>query len=40
MRIHVVTLAEAPPAGIDTPQDLERVRAALRGASLAGPHGW
>ena len=32
MRIHVVTLAEAPPAGVDTPQDLERVRAALRGA--------
>jgi 3-deoxy-manno-octulosonate cytidylyltransferase (CMP-KDO synthetase) len=39
MRIQVVMLAEAPPAGIDTPQDLERVRAALRGASLAGPHG-
>jgi len=29
MRIHVVTLDKAPPAGIDTPQDLERVRAAL-----------
>lgn len=29
MRIHVVALDEAPPAGIDTPQDLERVRAAL-----------
>ena len=39
MRIHVVALAEAPPAGVDTPQDLERVRAALRGASLAGPRG-
>jgi 3-deoxy-manno-octulosonate cytidylyltransferase (CMP-KDO synthetase) len=30
MRIHVVTLPEAPPAGVDTPEDLERVRAALR----------
>jgi CMP-2-keto-3-deoxyoctulosonic acid synthetase len=29
MRIHLVTLSEAPPAGIDTPEDLERVRAAL-----------
>jgi 3-deoxy-manno-octulosonate cytidylyltransferase (CMP-KDO synthetase) len=29
MRIHLVTLAEAPPAGVDTPEDLERVRAAL-----------
>jgi 3-deoxy-manno-octulosonate cytidylyltransferase (CMP-KDO synthetase) len=29
MRIHLVTLSEAPPAGVDTPQDLERVRAAL-----------
>jgi 3-deoxy-manno-octulosonate cytidylyltransferase (CMP-KDO synthetase) len=27
MRIHLVTLAEAPPAGVDTPEDLERVRA-------------
>ena len=27
MKIHLVTLPEAPPAGIDTPQDLERVRA-------------
>ena len=39
MRIHVVTLDEAPPAGVDTPEDLERVRAALRGANLAGLHG-
>jgi 3-deoxy-manno-octulosonate cytidylyltransferase (CMP-KDO synthetase) len=31
MRIHLVTLAEAPPAGVDTPEDLERVRACLRG---------
>jgi 3-deoxy-manno-octulosonate cytidylyltransferase (CMP-KDO synthetase) len=30
MHIHLVTLAHAPPAGVDTPQDLERVRAALQ----------
>ncbi len=29
MRIHVVALQEAPPAGVDTPEDLERVRAKL-----------
>jgi 3-deoxy-manno-octulosonate cytidylyltransferase (CMP-KDO synthetase) len=29
MRIHLVTLSEAPPAGVDTPDDLERVRACL-----------
>ena len=29
MRIHLVSLSEAPPAGIDTPEDLERVRAQL-----------
>jgi 3-deoxy-manno-octulosonate cytidylyltransferase (CMP-KDO synthetase) len=29
MRIHVVALQEAPPAGVDTPEDLERVRARL-----------
>ncbi|GAC1304580.1 MAG: 3-deoxy-manno-octulosonate cytidylyltransferase [Steroidobacteraceae bacterium] len=29
MRIHLLTLNEAPPAGVDTPEDLERVRAAL-----------
>lgn len=29
MHIHLVTLSESPPAGIDTPQDLERARAAL-----------
>jgi 3-deoxy-manno-octulosonate cytidylyltransferase (CMP-KDO synthetase) len=34
MRIHLVTLAEAPPAGVDTPDDLERVRACL--AARAG----
>jgi 3-deoxy-manno-octulosonate cytidylyltransferase (CMP-KDO synthetase) len=32
MRIHLVTLAEAPPAGVDTPEDLERVRASVAGA--------
>jgi 3-deoxy-manno-octulosonate cytidylyltransferase (CMP-KDO synthetase) len=26
MRIHLVELAEAPPAGVDTPEDLERLR--------------
>jgi 3-deoxy-manno-octulosonate cytidylyltransferase (CMP-KDO synthetase) len=31
MRIHVLLLAEAPPAGVDTHEDLERVRAGLRG---------
>ena len=30
MRIHVVALQEAPPAGVDTPEDLEAVRARLR----------
>jgi len=29
MRIHLVALSEAPPAGVDTPEDLERVRAGL-----------
>jgi 3-deoxy-manno-octulosonate cytidylyltransferase (CMP-KDO synthetase) len=29
MHIHLVTLAESPPAGVDTPEDLERVRRAL-----------
>ena len=29
MRIHVVALRETPPAGVDTPEDLERVRALL-----------
>jgi 3-deoxy-manno-octulosonate cytidylyltransferase (CMP-KDO synthetase) len=32
MRIHLVALSEAPPAGVDTPEDLERVRAGLAGA--------
>jgi 3-deoxy-manno-octulosonate cytidylyltransferase (CMP-KDO synthetase) len=30
MRVYVVELPEAPPAGVDTPEDLERVRALLR----------
>lgn len=29
LRIHVVTLDEAPPAGVDTPEDLEALRARL-----------
>jgi 3-deoxy-manno-octulosonate cytidylyltransferase (CMP-KDO synthetase) len=29
MHIHLVALAHAPTAGVDTPEDLERVRAAL-----------
>jgi 3-deoxy-manno-octulosonate cytidylyltransferase (CMP-KDO synthetase) len=29
MRIHLVALPEAPPAGVDTPEDLQRVRAGL-----------
>jgi 3-deoxy-manno-octulosonate cytidylyltransferase (CMP-KDO synthetase) len=31
MHIHLVALASSPPAGVDTPADLERVRAALSG---------
>ncbi|MDP9009452.1 MAG: 3-deoxy-manno-octulosonate cytidylyltransferase [Pseudomonadota bacterium] len=30
MHIHLVTLANSPPAGVDTPADLERTRAALQ----------
>ena len=30
MHIHLVTLSEPPPAGVDTPEDLERVRSALQ----------
>ena len=32
MRIHLVELSEPPPAGVDTPADLQRVRAALAAA--------
>ncbi len=31
MRIHLVALSEAPPSGVDTPEDLERARARLAG---------
>lgn len=31
MLIQTVTLAKSPPGGVDTPQDLQRVRAALQG---------
>jgi 3-deoxy-manno-octulosonate cytidylyltransferase (CMP-KDO synthetase) len=31
MHIHLVTLSETPPASVDTPADLERVRAELSG---------
>jgi len=32
MSVHLVELAEAPPAGVDTPEDLQRIReAAVRG---------
>jgi CMP-2-keto-3-deoxyoctulosonic acid synthetase len=27
MRIYLMTLPESPPGGVDTPEDLERVRA-------------
>jgi 3-deoxy-manno-octulosonate cytidylyltransferase (CMP-KDO synthetase) len=33
MHIHVVTLPESPAAGVDTPEDLERVRASLQKSS-------
>jgi 3-deoxy-manno-octulosonate cytidylyltransferase (CMP-KDO synthetase) len=29
MRIHLAVLSEAPPAGVDTPEDLQRTRASL-----------
>jgi CMP-2-keto-3-deoxyoctulosonic acid synthetase len=35
MRIHLVTLSEAPPAGVDTPEDLERVRSCLAAAQAS-----
>jgi 3-deoxy-manno-octulosonate cytidylyltransferase (CMP-KDO synthetase) len=31
MSIHLTALTEAPPSGVDTPEDLERVRAGLAG---------
>ena len=33
MRIYLLALAQAPPAGVDTPQDLERVRASVNSAA-------
>lgn len=37
MRIHLVALSEPPPAGVDTPEDLERVRRLLAPSPHAGP---
>jgi 3-deoxy-manno-octulosonate cytidylyltransferase (CMP-KDO synthetase) len=37
MRIQLVALAEAPPAGVDTPDDLARVRDHLRGTGARAP---
>ncbi len=37
MRIHLVTLTEAPPAGVDTPEDLQRVRRLLEPAPAPAP---
>jgi len=31
MRIYLMTLTESPPGGVDTPEDLERVRASVGG---------
>ena len=36
MRIHLVTLSKAPPGGVDTPEDLERVRIALAAGQARG----
>jgi 3-deoxy-manno-octulosonate cytidylyltransferase (CMP-KDO synthetase) len=36
MSIHLVTLLEAPPAGVDTPEDLERVRRLLGARGIVG----
>jgi CMP-2-keto-3-deoxyoctulosonic acid synthetase len=32
MHIHLVAVTTLPPAGVDTPEDLERVRAMLMNA--------
>jgi 3-deoxy-manno-octulosonate cytidylyltransferase (CMP-KDO synthetase) len=37
MHIQLVTLSESPPAGVDTPEDLERVRSVLQKSSSAAP---
>jgi 3-deoxy-manno-octulosonate cytidylyltransferase (CMP-KDO synthetase) len=34
MRIHLVALTQAPPPGVDTPEDLQRVRAAFAARNL------
>jgi 3-deoxy-manno-octulosonate cytidylyltransferase (CMP-KDO synthetase) len=39
MSIHLVALAQAPPAGVDTPEDLERVRAVLGGSGAGEGRG-
>jgi 3-deoxy-manno-octulosonate cytidylyltransferase (CMP-KDO synthetase) len=35
MRIHLLALAESPPAGVDTAADLDRISAALRMSGIA-----
>ena len=37
MRIHLVALSEAPPAGVDTPEDLARTRAGLAAEQAPRP---
>jgi 3-deoxy-manno-octulosonate cytidylyltransferase (CMP-KDO synthetase) len=37
MSIYLLALAQAPPAGVDTPQDLERVRSSVSGTA-GQPH--
>jgi 3-deoxy-manno-octulosonate cytidylyltransferase (CMP-KDO synthetase) len=37
MRIHLAVLSEAPPAGVDTPEDLERMRAGLAAEQAPRP---
>jgi 3-deoxy-manno-octulosonate cytidylyltransferase (CMP-KDO synthetase) len=36
MRIHLVELSEPPPPGVDTPEDLEHVRAAVAAGRAPG----
>ena len=33
MNIYLMALTQAPPAGVDTPQDLERMRSSVDGAA-------
>jgi 3-deoxy-manno-octulosonate cytidylyltransferase (CMP-KDO synthetase) len=37
MRIHLVALSEAPPAGVDTPEDLERTRVLVTAGQAPRP---